>query len=480
MAPATARGAVSEPNVSVIGRIRTRPITRGRSTSATPQVRAAGVLAMATVGIGAANYLMSLIAVRLLPAGQFSDFAAGQQLLIVLGTGSMSALPWAVARFLAGSEDPRRSGQAMGFGLLGAGVQALALAPVALVVGWVVAGPAFAAAVCVATLGISLLAGPIGYLQGREQIIEIAAARSYETALRIGAGIVLVALVSRSAAAALWGFPLGSAAAIGYALHRGRAGFPLQRMPASRVRTLTREAFVLGGIQVLLSALAALDSVYVDTGNFSDTELASYQAAGLFVRIPLYVSASISVAWFTKLVAAPDEARAGVLLRQSLRAYSAVAGPILLALLLVPARLVHLLVPAEYAQTLPMLRILGVGGVALGAINIISTGHQARGRFRGCLTILAAAAALQATALLIAARGGNLTLFAVLTSATALVTLAAVAWDGRLWLTRADHIETDNTSTDVVGRHRAVARRDRPLGRRASHRSQVQFGGDRT
>ena len=262
--------------------------------------RSVGLLAIATIVIGLANYLTSLIAAHLLPAAQFDDFAAGQSLLLVLGTGSFAALPWAVARFLAREGvdvDPDiRAQQAMYFGLVGAVLQGLVLAPIALIVCWGLDGPLFGLAGGLATLVISVLAGPIGFLQGRHELTTIAAVRVIETAVRVALTMLIVLAASQQAAVALFAFPVGSLAALAYALHRGRAGFPLRKLSRETALRLTRDAGLLGAIQVLLAMLGALDTVYAAAGHFGAEQTASYQAAALLARIPLFFSFAVVTA----------------------------------------------------------------------------------------------------------------------------------------------------------------------------------------
>ncbi|MBE7187643.1 lipopolysaccharide biosynthesis protein [Jatrophihabitans endophyticus] len=406
--------------------------------------RSVGVLAVATILIGLANYLTSLIAAHLLPAAQFDEFAAGQSLLLVLGTGSFAALPWAVARYVArdGGDDvtsevrvtsEARAQQAMYFGLVGAVLQGLVLAPIALVVCWGLDGPLFGVAGGLAALVISVLAGPIGFLQGRQALTTIAAVRVIETAVRVALTMLIVLAVSQQAAVALFAFPIGSLLALGYALHRGRAGFPLRRLGRATALRLTREAGLLGAIQVLLAMLGALDTVYAAAGHFTAEQTASYQAAALLARIPLFFSAAVSTAVYTELAATRDDIEAGLRLRGALRTYLWLSVPFVVGYLTVPVSVLGLAIPADFTQTAPVLRVVCVAGVLVGVINVVTTGHQARGGFGSCLAILVGSVAVQGAALWAAAQHGGLLLFAALESAVCAATVAALAVDARRW-----------------------------------------------
>ena len=396
--------------------------------------QSAGLLSAATIGVGAANYLMSAAAVRLLPAHAFDLFAAGQGLLLVLGTGSLAALPWAIARYLARTETPDALQLALGFGMTGAVAQGLVLAPVAGVICWRIGDASFGWAAAAAALWICLLAGPMGFLQGVDRLPSIGAVRVVETAARIACSLALVLLVSRSAAVALLGFPIGSCLALGLALWFSRAGLPLRRAPRALAVTLTRESARLGAIQVLLAMLAALDTVYVSTGHFSDTTVASYQAAALVARIPLFFSAALSTAAYTALAAAPDESAAGGHLRDALRTYAWLAAALVLGCMVVPRSVLDLVVPARYTQTLPTLRLLCIAGVLIGAINVVTTGHQARGRYGRCTVVLTLTVVAQAVVLIAAGHTGDLSMYAAGEIAVAAIALVGLLIDAAPWL----------------------------------------------
>lgn len=396
--------------------------------------RTIGFVTATTILVGVANYSMSLVVVRYLPARQFSEFAAGQGLLLVLGTGSLAALPWAVARYLASAEYEGSRSKAMWFALVGSAIQALVLGSIAFATCWLLGGFVFGAICAAATAFISMLAGPTGYLQGHNQLIGIAAIRSIETAVRIGVSLALIFLVTRSAALALVGFPVGSAVALASALWRGRSAFPLHRLERTTALALTRQAMLLGSIQVLLAMLAALDTVYADAGNFSSSAAASYQSAALLGRIPLFFSSALSIASYTTLVAAPSDAAAARILRSTLRVYAWLSVPFIVGCLMAPDRLLFAFVPPEYSQTPSVLKIACLTGVLVGGINVLTTAHQARGRFGPCIAILLIGVAEQAMALISTGRNGNVIVFAASALAVAGATALLLAFDASGWL----------------------------------------------
>lgn len=394
-----------------------------------------GLLTATTVAIGLSNYVMSLAVVRLLPASQFTEFAAAQGLLLVLGTGSLAAVPWAVARHLATTPGTESRKGAMWFGLVSSLIQGVALAVVGLAVCWVLGGPVLGVIAAAGGLLISVMAAPIGFFQGLQRFRVLAALRTVETGVRILASLALLLAVSRDADLALLGFPIGSAVAIAYAMYRARDVFPLQRLPREHATALVRQAVALGVVQVLLSALAALDTVYAGVGGFSAEAGASYQSAALIARIPLFFSSAVSIAAFTSLVAAPDDAAVGRGLRECLRTYAWLTTPFLVAGATVPASVVAWFIPAEYVDTVPVLRILCVSGALIGLINVVTTAAQARTAYRTCTVVLTVAVLAQAVVLLLVGRTGHVAAFAAAMTAVSVVTALLVVADARRWLT---------------------------------------------
>jgi O-antigen/teichoic acid export membrane protein len=399
-----------------------------------PWRRGAGILAISTIAIGLGNYAVALLMTRILSAHEFSRFASGQGLLLVLGTGSMAALPWAVSRYIASQEYDHSLPKALYFGLAGSLVQAVVLGSIAFGASWFIGGPDYGATIFAAVFLISLLAGPIGYFQGINDLEAIAAVRSLETIVRIAAGLAVVLTLWSSATGALLGFPVGSAAALAFALWRARSAFPLRRLERAVELALARQALLLGAIQVLLSMLAALDTVYVATANLSVSDGASYQSAAIFGRIPLFFSGALSVACYTALVQAHDNDSVRRVMADCVRSYSWLTAVFVAACVTVPGSLFHLVIPSGYAKAPELLRITCVLGAAIGLINVITTAHQARGRYGSSILILVAAVAAQALALPLAGRMGGVTYFALAGAVVGAGCLLGLGIDARRWL----------------------------------------------
>lgn len=396
--------------------------------------KGAGALSLVTVVVSAGNYAYSLAGVRLLDTDEFASFAAAQGLLLVLGSGCMAAVPWAVARYVSLADRPQARAEAMHFGLAASLAQGAVLAPIAGLVLWSLAGPGVGLVAAAGTLSLSLVAAPIGFLQGEGRVVAIARLRLLEWAVRVATGLGALLLWDRSASLALLGYPVGSALLFGVAMVACSRAFPLRRGNSATVRLLVTRSAQLGAVQVLLSMLAALDTVAAEAAGLAVGTAGSYQAAALLGRIPLFLSTAVALAAYTHIVTAEDDTAVGGQLRHALFLFGCVAAPATVACWTVPADVLGLLLPAAYDQTAELLRFTSLSGLAIGFVNVIITAHQARRRFRPAIAILAPAALVQPVALISAGRLGGVDALVVVLVVIALLTAALIALDARAWL----------------------------------------------
>ena len=180
--------------------------------------------------------------------------------------------------------------------------------------------------------------------------------------------------------------------------------------------------------------LGAVDTVAATAADLSDRTAASYQAAALLGRIPLFVSTAVSIAVYTELTRAPNDEVVGTHIRRMLWFYGAITLPVLLACFTVPHQVLSLLIPRSYTSAATLLRYTSLSGAAIGLVNCLTTAHQARGRFRSSISILAPAAVLQPILLIWLGRCYGITAFAIGLVSLSLVVLVAIAWDSRRWL----------------------------------------------
>jgi hypothetical protein len=280
----------------------------------------------------------------------------------------------------------------------------------------------------------SLIAVPVGFLQGLDRMRAITAIRILEFVVRFVSGILILLLVSRSAAAALIGYPIGAAVLIAAGLRLCRSGLPPRGGEGDTIRALVRQSGNLGAIQVFLSMLGALDTVAVLAAHLGTDSTASYQSAALLGRIPLFLSASIGLAAYVRVVKAKTDGEVRERMGEAARLYSIVVIPFAIVCLTVPDSLMHLLIPARYSDATALLRFTVVSGAAVGWIDIVSTAHQARARFRPALWILGVAAVAQPIVLIVAGRTAGIWVFAGALVAVSLTGAALLSADARAWL----------------------------------------------
>ncbi|GAB2935391.1 hypothetical protein GCM10027047_34890 [Rhodococcus aerolatus] len=408
----------------------------GAAPPAPSWLRGAGWLALATVVVSTLNYVFSLAMARVLPAGSFVDFVAVQSLLLVAGTGVMSAVPWVVAKQVALARDtpdaPARLRESLHFGIVGSVVQGVPVGLVAAAVGAHLGGWGLGVVAGVAGFALSLVAAPVGFLQGEHRFGAIAALRLGEAVLRVAAGLALAVALAGSPLGALAGFPLGSAALVVVGLLLCRRGFPLRRPRRGTVGALVRQAVWLGGVQVVLSLLGAVDTITAAAAGLNPSEAYAYQLAALLGRVPLFLSVAIAQALYPSLSSAVSAGGLRHELRRGGGLYLRVAALVVVASWTVPPVLLALAAPQGTAEVATLLRVTTVSGLLVGLLNVVTTAHQARSRFRPVLALLVPVAVLQPVALLLAGRHGAV-VFALVSAVLLALLTAAVLVQSRDW-----------------------------------------------
>ncbi|MEU4245030.1 glycosyltransferase [Actinoplanes sp. NPDC026619] len=363
----------------------------------------AGLLLIATALTGAANYGLSLILVHLLPATEFSRFAAVSTLLLTVGTVAGAAVPWVMAREAALSRrgDIRRRrairlglGASLGLGLVAAVAVAAASASYA--------GSALLFGETLATVLILLCAVGAGVLQGERSFGALAGVRILEVLVRVALGI-LAALAGWGSAGVIGAFAAGAGAAALWSLLAlgrdlwgalGRAGADDSR--AER-RVLAKHAAALAGGQAALSLLLTLD-VIIGAAVQHGGGLAGYQALLVVARIPLFLATALATAIFPRLVGAASPQSANRAFRSALRVFLLLGGVITAGVATVPPTLIGLLLPAEYNSSLHLLAPLALAGFGGALATLLVAYLQARGQLHAAALVLAGAVVVSVAA----------------------------------------------------------------------------------
>ncbi|QJY49045.1 glycosyltransferase [Pseudonocardia broussonetiae] len=382
-------------------------------------------LTAATVGVGLLNYLYSLGLTRALDVEDFAVFAAGQALLLTAGSVANTSVPWVLAQALAGAETPLERRRAVTFALAMNTTLAVGGGGVLFVIASAFAPPGPALVVAAAGGLVFLSSTTSGFLQGGQRFALLGVVRTGDAVLKIVAGLILV-LAGLGATGALGGFAIGSLLVI----VTGAFLMGSDLRPAAgalRLGRLWRSAAGVAGVQVLVSALATADLVLVAV-LADDAGAASYQAAMILSRVPLFLAGAVAVAVFPML--ARDETGGAALVRTALRLYLALVLPYTVALLAMPGELVGLLFPPEYRALAALLPVTAVGGLLIGAVNLTTTAFQAQRRFASAVRAQLAGLAVYVGALLLGNLWGGVLGLAVGAAVGAAATLVLLVVSG--------------------------------------------------
>jgi O-antigen/teichoic acid export membrane protein len=395
--------------------------------------RVATLVSLTTVGISLVNYAFSLLAVRILAPLEYARFASAQGLLLVLGSGCMAAVPWALARHVAIDRSDEAARTALHFGLWACAIQGLLFAVVGGVVIGEIAGASAGLATAVAAFLLSLVAAPLGILQGEQRLRRIAALRAAETVVRVAGGTALLMLVGKDPQNAIWGFALGSGVLMVASLLSNRRAIPPRRGDPAVLRALFQQSLNMGAIQVLVSMLGSLDTVAIQFAAVSREALPAYQVAALLGRVPLFMSSAISLAYYPAMARSESEAACADQLRKALRLYFLITLPGIALGWYLPHQLLHAISPSNATEVGRLLRWTLLSSAMLGLANVITTAHQARGRFLAAIRLLVVPALLQFPLLVLGGRLFGLTGFTLMLVAVSAVAAILVVLDARHW-----------------------------------------------
>ena len=338
--------------------------------------RHSALLAVSAGLVAVVSYGCTLLMAHLLPPEQYTQYAAAQMLVGIVGIVAHALVPLPLAalvrRHLAGTAG-RRDGMAfatlvsvaMGTvaGLLTGGITA-AFAP------WHVA-----VATGIGSLVLCTVAPAQGWLQGELRFTRYAVVSVLEVGARL--------LFSVLAVAAGWG-PAG--ALIGFAV----GGLALVAGPAMMLRDVTWRPAVLRErgrwsetgdialVQLVVSVLVGADVVLVALLGSGTAAEAGFQALATLAKGPVYVAAGAVLVAFPLLRAArrtSDTELDGVadVLRTALHSFTSLALAAAVILATVPADLVALILPAAYLGSVRLLPALAVAGLGYGALTVLAT-----------------------------------------------------------------------------------------------------------
>ncbi|MFD3994459.1 hypothetical protein [Streptomyces sp. NPDC058548] len=358
-------------------------------------VHGARWIATAVVVVGAVNYAYTLILTRLLDVSGYATFAAGQGLVVCTAAVAVVTVPWMLAQALARAGSDAERGEAVRFAMItavvGGTVAAIAVGCVAMEF----AGTLTTLAIAGSTLAIYITRVSVGWLQGTERLRTLAVLTAVEALLKFGVGLFFVSALGLGETGALAAFGV---AVLPYVFFWPRRFRNQPRRPwraVSADRDLWRRASGVASLQGVVALLASVDIVLVAMLPTDRAAAASYQAAVMLGRVPLFLAGAVSIAFLPAL----SRRRAGdPLTASALRMYLTVALPLTVVAATVPNALITKVFPSGYSMVSTLMACTATAGLALGALALLVTFAQAVNDY-ACLRTLLVGLGLYVTAL---------------------------------------------------------------------------------
>ena len=386
----------------------------------TEVARHSTLLAVSAGLVGVVSYLCTLLMAHLLAPAQYTQYAAAQMLVGIVGIVAHALLPLPLAALVrrhARGSAGRRAGMAFAW---------LVSVAAGLVAGLVAGGitatfapPRVAVATGVAALVLFAVAPAQGWLQGELRFTRYAVASVLEVAVRLGFSVVAV-LAGWGPAGALLGFAVGGLVLVAGPLPMLRDVAWLPRVLRERARWAETGDIAL--VQFVVSVVVGADVVLVAVlGSATDAQ-AGFQALATLAKGPVYVAAGTVLVAFPLLrVGARD------VLAPALQTFTVLALTAAVVLATAPPSLVLLVLPERYVAATGLLPELAAAGLGYGALTVLATVLLALRMTRRTHAALLVAVAAVGAGLGVGWALGGVTGLAVGAAAGALTATAVVA-----------------------------------------------------
>ena len=326
------------------------------------------------------NYAYTLVILWLLPTREFAEVGSVSALLLICGTVAGAALPWVLAQEVLHSkaDRPRRQA-AVTFCLFATVLQGVAagLATCLIVARYASSNSVLMASFC-SVLLIFVAATVTGYFQGNESFRIIGLLRVAEVVVKLGAGIGLV-LLGAGASGAIAGFALGAGIVAGVGL-AAMAPDLQWSWSALAGRHLWASTQGLMAIQAGVAILASMDVVIGSLILGAQPAMATYLAANVLGRVPVFIGGALSIVIFPRMIA--RRTPPSVVIGESMALYLKLCIPLTLGTMALPRSIVGAIFPARYGDVAAILPWSAFAGFMMGVVNITTTYFQAAGIFR--------------------------------------------------------------------------------------------------
>ena len=336
-------------------------------------IRGARWITVAFVVVGALNYGYALVLTRLLNVAAYSRFGAGQGLLLWAATVANVSVPWVLAQSLARARSAAARDAAVMFAMMAATCCGLIAAVVIGLIGTRFASASATLALAASAFAVFLVTPTMGWLQGHGRMRTLSAVTVLESLVKIVSGLLLATAAGLADTGALAGFGIGALPLLAWWPPVPRASRHVWRASLAN-RDLWHRALGIAGVQGLVTLLTAIDVVLVTLLPASRDTSASYQASAAVSRVPLFVASAVGTAFFPSL---SKRAAGGNLANQAMRMYATVALPLTAILVTVPAPVLAVVFPPQYAAMATLLKFTALAGLAVGGINLLTTFFQA-------------------------------------------------------------------------------------------------------
>ncbi|MBX9426964.1 lipopolysaccharide biosynthesis protein [Streptomyces lateritius] len=352
-------------------------------------------IATSVVVVGALNYAYTLVLTRLLDVSGYATFAAGQGLVVCTAAVAVVTVPWMLAQALARARSDAERGEAVRFAVVTAVVGGTVAAGVVGVVAMEFASTPTTLVIAGSTLAVYVTRVSAGWLQGTERLRTLAVLITAEAALKFGVGLFFVSALGLGETGALAAFGIAVLPYVFFRPRRFRDGRHRTWRAVSVDRDLWRRAGGVASLQGVVAVLAAVDIVLVAMLPTDRAAAASYQAAVMLGRVPLFLAGAVSIAFLPAL----SRRRAGdPLTAGALRMYVTAALPLTVVAATVPGAVLTRVFPSGYETVATLMACTATSGLALGALVLLVTFAQAVNDY-ACLRTLLAGLALYVTAL---------------------------------------------------------------------------------
>ncbi|MFG2640442.1 hypothetical protein ACGFYP_05645 [Streptomyces sp. NPDC048370] len=337
-------------------------------------VHGARWIATAAVTVGVVNYVYALALTRLLDVGSYATFAAGQGLIVCTAAVAVVTVPWMLAQALARARSDAERGEAIRFAVVTAIAGGVLAATVVGAVATEFAGLGTTLVIAASTLLIYVTRVCVGWLQGTERLRTLASLTVVEAVLKLGIGLFLVSALDLGEAGALAAFGIAVAPFSLFLPHRYRSTRRRPWLAATANRQLWRRAVGVASLQGVIALMAALDVVLVAMLPTDRADAASYQAAVMLGRVPLFLAGAVSIAFLPAL----SRRRAGTpLAGRAMGMYLTVALPLAVVTATAPGAVLTTVFPDDYTKMSTLMACTAVAGLALGALSLLVTFSQA-------------------------------------------------------------------------------------------------------